>query len=330
VGGDFLFCHKTLIFASKKMVDWNKYINIFKSVYDYESNTNFEEALQAVKDAGANPIPAILAIGQTLKLTIPESTKLVMDSIAFQAEKQPFYDFQDKLHEVWQEIERHESMNPIYLISGLGADYRVFQNIDFKHFTPVHIQWIAPQENETMKSYATRLTDQIYVQNPIIIGVSFGGMLAVEISQLIDCKQVIIISSAKTRDDIPLFYRFLMGLGIHKLLPISWLKWMNPFTYWMFGIKTKEEKMLLKGIINDTDPQFLFWAIDAILKWDNKVIPDNLVHIHGENDKMLPISSNTKVNFRIKDGGHLMVYNRAGEIGDLLSKIVFKMNNVNS
>jgi pimeloyl-ACP methyl ester carboxylesterase len=312
------------------MEKWDKYIDIFKSVYDFETNSNFEEALQAVKDAGAIPIQAMYAIGQIFELTIPERANLVMNSIAFQAEKQPFYDFQDKLHEVWQEIERHESMNPIYLISGLGADYRVYQNIDFKHFTPVHIQWITPHENETMKSYATRLTDQIFVQNPIIIGVSFGGMLVVEIAQQIDCKQVTIISSAKTREDIPLLNRFIMGLGIHKLLPVSWLKWMNPITYWMFGIKTKKEKLLLKEIIHDTDPAFLYWAIDAILQWENKIIPDNLVHIHGENDKMLPISSKTKVDFRIKDGGHLMVYNRAGEIGDILSKIVFKMNNVNS
>jgi hypothetical protein len=43
-----LILYKTLIFVSKKMEDWNKFINIFKSLYDFETNSNFEEALQAV------------------------------------------------------------------------------------------------------------------------------------------------------------------------------------------------------------------------------------------------------------------------------------------
>ena len=40
---------------------------------------------------------------------------------------------------------------------------------------------------------------QITTEKPIILGVSFGGMLAIEIAKAIDCEQVILVSSAKTR-----------------------------------------------------------------------------------------------------------------------------------
>jgi hypothetical protein len=47
--------------------------------------------------------------------------------------------------------------------------------------------------------------------------------------------------------------------------------------------------------------------------------------IQGKNDKMLPISANSKIDFRIKDGGNLMVYNRAKEIEEILRKLVLKL-----
>ena len=205
---------------------------------------------------------------------------------------------------------------PIYLISGLGADERVFQNLDFGRLKPTFIKWIEPRQNETIQEYALRLSEQIVTKKPIILGVSFGGMIAIEIAKQIDYQQVILISSAKTKTEIPLIYRILGRLKLHKLIPIRLFKQANILTYWFFGMNSKSEKKMLKGILNDTDSTFLKWAMDAIITWKNEVIIDKLVHFHGDNDRILPIKNIVKVDLIIPNGGHLMVFNRADVIND--------------
>lgn len=206
----------------------------------------------------------------------------------------------------------------VYLISGLGADESIFQNLDFKNLKPVFIKWLVPQSNDTLKTYAIRLSAQIETTHPIILGVSFGGMIAIEIAKYIDCQQVIIISSAKTQYEIPLLYRFLGKLRFHRLIPIALFKQVNPITYWFFGMQTKTERNLLKTILENTDAIFLKWAIHAILTWQNKIIINKLIHIHGNQDRILPIKNLQKVDFEIENGGHLMIFNQATILNSLL------------
>jgi pimeloyl-ACP methyl ester carboxylesterase len=210
----------------------------------------------------------------------------------------------------------------IYLISGLGADERVFQNLDFGKLTPSFIKWITPQRDESMPDYALRLSTQIKTEKPIILGVSFGGMLAIEIAKLIDYQEVIIVSSAKNRQEIPFYYRLFGRLNGHKLLPISLFKHANFLTYWFFGMLEKNEKKLLKSILNDTDTTFLKWAINAIVNWQNETIIHNLTHIHGASDRVLPIKNKNELTAIIPNGGHLMVFNKATELNKILKEIL--------
>ena len=92
----------------------------------------------------------------------------------------------------------------IYIISGLGADKRMFQNFSFEGFEVVHIDWILPLDNETLQNYALRISENISDENSILIGLSFGGILSVEISKIKKFKKVFLLSSAKTKFEIPL------------------------------------------------------------------------------------------------------------------------------
>jgi pimeloyl-ACP methyl ester carboxylesterase len=210
----------------------------------------------------------------------------------------------------------------IYLISGLGADARIFKFLDLGDCEPVHINWIEPRQNETIKDYALRLRVQIETEKPLILGVSFGGMIATEIAKQIDYEQVILISSAKTKNEIPILYRLLGQINLHRFIPIKLFKQANFVTYWFFGMKTKAEKKLLKSILTDTNSSFLKWAINSILKWDNEYQITRLIQIHGSEDKILPKQNIIKVDYEIDKGGHLMIYNRANEINQILRRIL--------
>jgi len=73
----------------------------------------------------------------------------------------------------------------VYFISGLGADERVFQFLDLSEIEHRFIKWNVPQKNESLPSYCKRLTEQINVQQEVIlIGISFGGMIAQEITKV--------------------------------------------------------------------------------------------------------------------------------------------------
>lgn len=205
------------------------------------------------------------------------------------------------------------------MLSGLGADERVFINLKVNHLNLYFVKWIEPLPNETISSYAKRLCLQIEETCPLLIGLSFGGIMAVEISKIIDTEQIILLSSAKTKYEIPFIYRLAGKLHLNRYVPISMLKTANIFSYWLFNVKSKEEKDLFKQILKDTDPIFLKWAIDKIVNWENTIIPQQLTHIHGTKDKILPMYF-IKHKIVIQGGGHLMVLNKANEVNRAIAK----------
>jgi hypothetical protein len=126
----------------------------------------------------------------------------------------------------------------IYLIGGLGVDERVFTTIHFKDYEKQVVKWIEPLPNEPLPEYCKRLLPQIDSPNPIIAGVSFGGVIANEISKLIPVKQVILISSIRSRSEMPWLFRLAGNLNIHKIIPFNLARKANRLLRWPFGYRT--------------------------------------------------------------------------------------------
>ncbi len=212
-----------------------------------------------------------------------------------------------------------------YLLSGLGADGTVFQYLDFEGVEVEYMEWLPPLPKETLPAYAKRMTQKITTPHPILVGLSFGGMVAMEIAKQIPVKKVVLISSAKERKELPWFYRFSAKLKLQKILPYTLIKRTNGFTYWLFGATSAHEKALLKEIFRKTPTTFLKWAINAILTWKNTEISTHILHIHGDKDRILPYK-NVKDTLCITGGGHSMIVNKAHEIAPLINKF---LNNAN-
>ena len=205
----------------------------------------------------------------------------------------------------------------IYIISGLGADKRMFQNFSFEGYNVIHIDWIFPLENETLQNYALRISENIKDEKAFLIGLSFGGIISVEISKIKKFKKVFLLSSAKTKFEIPFYYRVLGKLNLLKIIPNSILKRVNYLTYLVFGAKTNFEKNLLKDIIKNTDKHFLKWALHQIMNWKNENYSENIVHIQGDSDLILPHNF-IKYDYLIKGGTHFMTLNQSKEIETII------------
>ncbi len=207
----------------------------------------------------------------------------------------------------------------IYQIPGLGADYRVFKNLDYQGIPSTTIEWIAPLMKETLPEYSARLIAQITHPNPIIIGMSLGGIISVEISRLIPASKIIIVSSVRSSKEMPFYYKVLSVIKLHKLLTKKVMMKSFGLFYKLFGVEGPCEKILLKRIISDTDEHFLIWSINALVKWSGEESPQTIYHIHGDSDLIIPIGS-LKPDAVIKKGGHFMILNRASEVSTLIQQ----------
>ena len=194
----------------------------------------------------------------------------------------------------------------IYAFSGLGADKRAFAGIDFSEHHITFIEWIPNRKNESIESYAERLSEQILHPNPILIGVSFGGMMAIEVARIISVENIIIISSAKGKNELPLIYRIIGNIKFHKLFPYHLMNKPTPLLFWFFGVRRVADKRLLNSIIRETDASFLKWAINVIVNWKRKSDTKGVYHIHGQKDRVLPLR-NVHANVIIPKGGHFML-----------------------
>jgi len=211
----------------------------------------------------------------------------------------------------------------VYFISGLGVDRRVFQKLQLPaHYHLHYLDWITPLPQEAMSHYAQRLAQAINQLQPFaLIGLSFGGMIATEITALLHPAKTIIISSASNKYELPPYFRMIGLTGLHQIVPISFLKKPNPLFHWLFGIVTQEEKVLFRNIIKDADNKVLQWSINAVLRWPRKERPPGIVHIHGTADHILPIQF-AKPDIVVPGGRHFMVYSMPEKLSQLIVGIL--------
>ncbi len=206
-----------------------------------------------------------------------------------------------------------------YCISGLGADERVFTELRLQYeIVPIH--WLSPLPHESLPHYCERLIEQIDTSAAfLLIGVSFGGMIACEMNRYIQPKQTIIISSAAQASELPLVYKLMGKIKLAKWLPEFMLFPPLFVLNYLFDVKKSEHKTLIKKISQDTDPVFARWAIDKITHWKNDLVPVGLIRIHGDKDKVL--SYYTPDTHVIKNGGHFMIVDRADEISNIINSL---------
>lgn len=213
-------------------------------------------------------------------------------------------------------------MSRIFLIPGLGADSRVYNNIDLNSFDVTRVEWILPNSTDTLSIYAQKLVLQYNINsNSIIIGNSLGGMLAIEIAKLLPVKKVILISSIKTVNEAPGYFKFFRIFPVYKIIPGKVFTSMDSLMEPLFGHMSKADSWLFRDMLKKSSPVFIKWAMSAVLKWHNHVIPPNIIHITGDKDLVFPYKR-IKDAIIIKGGTHIMIFDKAQEINKILKSIL--------
>lgn len=206
---------------------------------------------------------------------------------------------------------------------GLAASSSIFENIQLPEdvFEVFLLEWFIPKDKESLGDYAFRMTKEIKHENPVLIGVSFGGILVQEMSLHIQTRKVIIVSSVKTSLEMPKRMSFAKITKIYKLFPTKLLANIDWLTRIAFGKTVRKKVALYERYLKQRDKKYLDWAIESVILWSRTESLPNVVHIHGDKDEIFPIN-NIKNCIVVQGGTHIMIINKYKWFNENLPKLI--------
>ncbi|MDP6921850.1 MAG: alpha/beta hydrolase [Lutibacter sp.] len=212
---------------------------------------------------------------------------------------------------------------PVYFVPGLAANPRIFEHIQLpeNRFTSHYLTWLLPLfEQESIEDYAKRMATMVTEKDPVLVGVSFGGILVQEMAKHLSAKKVIIISSVKSHYELPNRLRFVQKTGVYKYFPVKSIKLMERCAVFALGDFAKKKVALSRKYLSVREAGYLRWAIYQVLHWKQAVPDKLLVHIHGSEDEVFPIK-HIKDCVQIEGGTHAMILSKAPMIRKIIADL---------
>ena len=211
----------------------------------------------------------------------------------------------------------------VYFMPGLAASSLIFERIVLPDslFEVRLLDWELPIANESLKDYAKRMAEKITASNPVLIGVSFGGILVQEMAAFLNPLKVIIISSVKSNIEFPRRMKIAKTTKAYKLIPTSIFSNMEKLSAFSFGKSIAHRLKLYERYLSVRDVHYLDWAIERIVLWDRTQVDPNVIHIHGDADEVFPIQY-IKNCIVVKGGTHIMILSKYKWLNENLPAII--------
>lgn len=212
-----------------------------------------------------------------------------------------------------------------YFIPGLGTDERLFQFQKRDGLEFEVLNWIPPVGRESIEEYAKRFSEFI-AEKPghfNLLGVSLGGMIAVEISKYKEPANLILVSSVKNEQEMPGWIKAFRYFPLQKLIPGYWYKNIGVWFIKRFGNLALPGSKHFLRMLQDAHPEFISWALQRVIYWKNQHCPDHPVHIHGKKDNIFPIGRIEKP-IVIENAGHTLIMANATALNQYLKQLLPK------
>ena len=213
----------------------------------------------------------------------------------------------------------------VYLMPGMAANPSIFDNLSLpeNQFQLHKLHWEIPLKNESLSNYALRMTKKIEHEDIVLLGVSFGGILVQEMSKHITLRKLFIVSSVKTKHELPTRFKVLKATKAYKLLPTQLASNLDLLAKFSFGDTIKKRIDLYKKYLSMNNKYYLDWSIEQVINWEqDKVIPE-VIHIHGEKDLVFPYQYISNC-ITIKNGTHIMIIDKYKWFNKNLPKLILE------
>lgn len=217
-----------------------------------------------------------------------------------------------------------EEKTHVYLMPGMAASKAIFEYIDLpkEQFELHYLEWITPLKKESLNDYAKRMISSIKHDSPVLLGVSFGGILVQEMSKFISAKKIVVVSSVLNEGDYPFRMKFARISKIYKLTPTRMFSDVEKLAKYAFGVTVKDRVELYKKYLSVSDKKYLDWALEEIINWKQTQTIENVIHIHGTNDKVFPSKYIKGEHIAVKNGTHVMIINKYKWFNENLPKLL--------
>lgn len=202
----------------------------------------------------------------------------------------------------------------IYAIPGLGADKRVFANL--QQYLPLCIiDWKPNEPHESVEHYARRMASEIAEDEPfILLGLSFGGVIAQEICRFLKPEKLILLSSIAHQNELQTFFKLVYKSGVLQLAPPIFYRPPVAVCQWYFGTK---ETAMIEALLADLDLELAKWSVLALMNWKCQPISVPIIRVHGTADRLLLYQQDA---IAIQDGSHFMVIDKAEAVAIAIKK----------
>ena len=188
-------------------------------------------------------------------------------------------------------------------------------------FQMIFLEWEIPFEKETLIEYAKRMAAKVTHENPVLIGVSFGGILVQEMEAFLPVRKLIIISSVKCNQEFPMHFKIAKKTKAYKLLPTSLLLNIENLAKFSFGELINSRIKLYEKFLSVRDIRYLDWAIEQVILWERTFIDKDVIHIQGDADEVFPVK-NIQNYIPVRGGTHIMILTKYKWLNENLPNII--------
>ena len=211
----------------------------------------------------------------------------------------------------------------VYLMPGMAANPSIFEHIKLpeNQFKIHWLEWMIPEPDESLESYAKRMILNIKYDDVVLLGVSFGGILVQEMSKYMALRKLIVVSSVKSKHELPKRMKLMKVTKAYKLLPTQLVSNIDILAKYAFGEMVTKRIELYKKYLSVNDKRYLDWAIEQVIEWNQNEPNTRAIYIHGDKDAVFPHSCRGNC-IVIKGGTHIMIINKFKWFNENLPKLI--------
>jgi pimeloyl-ACP methyl ester carboxylesterase len=209
----------------------------------------------------------------------------------------------------------------VYVISGLGADFKVLERLQFpENLEVVFIDWLIPEKDETFSHYVERMAEKIDISEPFyLLGYSFGGILVQEIDKIKPAEKVVILGSIKSDKEKSRFIKIGEFTKIPKVLPERIFNEKSAIAYSLIRKLFDPKNPKILEYFTVRNPYYLKWSIEKVALWKFEENP-KVIQILGDKDIVFPIKY-SKPEYIIQNGTHLFPATKHKDVSKILAEI---------
>ena len=214
-------------------------------------------------------------------------------------------------------------MTHLYLMPGMAANPSIFEHIKLPkdRFTVHLLEWQLPKNKETISDYAKRMAAFIIHEDSVLLGVSFGGVLVQEMAKYIRLKKLIIVSSVKSKHELPRRMKLSRKLKLYNILPTRLIEDVDKLAKYAFGETVKDRVALYQKYLSMNDRHYMSWAVKEMVCWDQEAPDADIIHIHGDADRVFPIKYIDNC-ITLPGGSHIMVITKYKWFNENLPQLI--------